>query len=118
MFWFGGKKKKDNQSITAKKSKKAKLTACYETNLTCLKAIFQDDDPIQFREFKSSNNNKIRFCVIYCDGLADSAIIDEHIIKPVMLDYIPDDTKIIDSLIMQVIQTDSAKKSQLFSGNY
>ncbi|MCM0758133.1 spore germination protein [Sporomusa sphaeroides DSM 2875] len=114
MFWFGGKKKKDNQPITAKKSKKAKLTACYETNLTCLKTIFQDDDPIQFREFKSNNNNKIRFCVIYCDGLADSAIIDEHIIKPVMLDYIPDDTKIIDSLIMQVIQTDSAKKVSSF----
>ena len=114
MFWFGGKKKKDNQPVTAKKSKKAKLTACYETNLTCLKTIFQDDDPIQFREFKSNNNNKIRFCVIYCDGLADSAIIDEHIIKPVMLDYIPDDTKIIDSLIMQVIQTDSAKKVSSF----
>ncbi len=114
MLWFGGKKQKKIHPVAKQLNNRSPkdLTACYETNLSSLKSIFQDDDPIKFREFKSNNNHALRFCIVYCDGLVSSSIIDEHIIKPLMLlDDNLQDTEIIDILLTQVVQTDDAKKT-------
>ena len=59
------------------------FTESLSENIGVLKAVFADVDPIKYREIETAEG--CRFCLVYFDGLVDSSIIDNHIIKPLML---------------------------------
>lgn len=89
------------------------LLPSHDDNISLIKALFQDDDTMQFRSLQSSNNKELHFTIVYCDGIVDSLIIDEHILRPLMsLADLPSGTQAVDTLMNQVIQINGAEKTK------
>ena len=87
------------------------LSSSLEQNLHLLKQIFADDELIKYREFSSPVNPQYKFCAVYCNGLVDVDIINEHIIKPLMLaKELPAKTRFSEQLSAQYIQTSEISK--------
>lgn len=57
-----------------------------EPNLTTLKSIFGKSDDSIFREFKIGIKKQTKAFVCFIDGLGDKKLIDEYVIKPLMVD--------------------------------
>ena len=88
------------------------LSSSLEKNIAQLKNIFVDDDTIGTRWITNCHNNTLRYCLVQNDGLVNSSIINENIIKPLMLskvDLIKGQQ--MDVLIHQVILTNQVKKT-------
>lgn len=60
------------------------LACSYDGLLAQVKELFAEDDIIKIREF-SNKSRKNNYCVVYCNGLVNTTLINEHIIKPLML---------------------------------
>ncbi len=85
----------------------------YQKNLSYLKQVFQDDDPITIHELNTGKDMKLRACLMFCDGLVDSSIIDNHILRPLAeLDGLPEEALSADLLISKVFQINSVKKAK------
>ncbi len=86
------------------------LSASLQSNLDMFKALFQDDDTALFRTVQGGVNGQYAFGLLYCDGLVNSAIMDEHILKPLM--EIEDGVPItIDTVMSRVVRINEAKKT-------
>lgn len=57
-----------------------------ELNLTSLRNTFRNSDDIIVREFKFGVKEKTKAFVCFIDGLGNKALINEYIIKPLMID--------------------------------
>lgn len=111
MSWFN-KYTEKNQKVLEEIPTRSlgSLTGYYENNMECLKRIFKDDDTIEYRELNTGIENNIKASLIFCDGLIDSAILDNHIIKPLAeLKKIPKEKSDADILLSKVIQINSVK---------
>lgn len=85
--------------------KDSKLSSSYDETMSALKLIFKDDDTMKFREFESTDGSERKFCVLYCNGMVDTNVINEHIIKPILLTKeLPEKEGVIDSLMHMIIQ--------------
>ncbi|WP_110954140.1 spore germination protein [Anaerosinus massiliensis] len=87
------------------------LSSCFEKNIDDLKALFAGDDTIAVRTIASCQNTQLRYCIAQNDGLVNPAIINENIIKPLILSKAPliyGDQ--IETLIHQVISINQIKK--------
>lgn len=62
------------------------LTTDLSSNLERVKQEIGHQSDIRFREFKLGGTN-IRAAIIFIDGLTDVPFLDEHVIKPLMLDF-------------------------------
>lgn len=89
MFKFISKKKK--QKIVEEKinglfppQERGKISKQYQKNLTYLKGVFENHDLIGFREISAGKEGIIQVCLVSCDGLINSEIIDNHLIRPLM----------------------------------
>ena len=80
------------------------LTASLDENLTMLKEFFADDDTLRIREIKSPNGE--RFASIYCDGLINSEIINEHVVKPLMT-RVDGVGETMEALLQKTVRVDS-----------
>ena len=63
--------------------KSMKLATSLKDNVETLEGLFKDDDTLRFRHVE--NTNGIKFCLIFCDGLIDGNMINEHAVKPLLL---------------------------------
>mgnify|MGYP000858739861 FL=1 len=87
------------------------LSGNYEEDIKWLKEIFKDDDSIVFRRLNIGVDGSINASLIFFDGLVDSAIIDNNIIKPLTeLEQIPKEKSAEDIFLSKVVQIDSVKK--------
>lgn len=66
------------------KDKTIKLTKSLDKNINIFEEIFENNDSIIYRSFKDKTSNKKKYCVIFCDGMADKSSINEYIIDPIM----------------------------------
>ena len=83
-----------------------------EKNIAELKNIFVDDGTIGTRWITNCHNNALKYCIVQNDGLVSSTIINENIIKPLMLSKVMlNKGQQIDTLIHQVILTNQVKKT-------
>ena len=117
MRWFRSLKGKRNEEKQLDKpippQKRGVLSGCYQEDIACLKKVFQDDDPITFRELSTGTDGNIRACLVFCDGLVDSAIMDNHLIRPLTkLEKIPEGEAPPDALLSRVFQVNSVKKAE------
>ena len=90
-----------------------KLDHSLDANVKLFKDIFNDNDTIVFRFFENRHDEKIKYCIIFIEGMADKTIINENIIKPVVQN--PADVNISDilgNLKNQVIYSNSIEKTQ------
>ncbi|MDR7870540.1 MAG: spore germination protein [Tissierellaceae bacterium] len=88
------------------------LTNSLDENIKLLKDIFSNDKTFIIREFQNQNNSKYKFCVFYMDGMADSNIITNSIIMPIMQIQKKATLNDVDFLSNQVILSSEVKKPQ------
>ncbi len=60
------------------------LSANLEDNIKLLDGIFQDVDPMLSRRIKNSENPEAEFCIYYSDGVVNTKLINEDIIRPLL----------------------------------
>jgi spore germination protein KA len=98
---------------SAEKNKTAKvLSSSLEENLAELKKIFVDDATIGTRWITNCHNTALKYCIVQADGLVNSAIINENIIKPLMLSKVSfSKEQKIDILVHQVISINQVKQT-------
>ena len=59
------------------------LTTDLQQNIAIMKEIFINDDTVIYREFTNHYNEQIKCCAIFIDGMVNTDLINEHIVKPI-----------------------------------
>jgi spore germination protein KA len=96
---------KINQSL-----EKVVLSKSLQSNISAIKKLFKDNNLLITRNLTNKNDSAYNYAITYCDGLADKSIINENIIKPLILS----DVKIsnaINDLIEKVLLIDDVKST-------
>ncbi|HEX9060344.1 MAG TPA: spore germination protein [Clostridia bacterium] len=94
-----------------------KLTGILEENIKTIKDIFSDDDTLAIRQFENRENSKIKCCIIFAEGMVNNEIVNENVIKPIMLCNSLDYKSIsADSIMSNVIMSNSIKKVEEVNG--
>lgn len=57
-----------------------------EENMKKLKEVFKDCDDVLFREFKVGTEQEHQFAVIQIDGIANKELVNQHALRPLMLE--------------------------------
>ncbi len=91
----------------------AALSISLDENIALIKSLFADDDTVRYREISSGGNMPLRFCVIFCDGLVNSMVMNEHVIEPILdacdLMFEP---SLADSISSRLVTVNSATKTR------
>lgn len=69
-----------NQPLT-----KNVLTASLAENIAIIDELFADVDIMRKKYIDNIHDKKIKYCIVYTDGVVNNAIIDENLIKPLLL---------------------------------
>lgn len=120
MFGFLGRRGKGKTQEALQKifprEEMGAVSESYRKTLEHLKTVFRDNDPIEFRELSVGGREPMQICLVFCDGLADAALIDDFLIRPLMRADAPGpDKRTADTLLSQVLQISSAKKTRDFN---
>lgn len=62
-----------------------KLKPTISENRAILDQLFQDVDIMLHREFCNAEDQSLKFCVYFSDGVSNSMMLGEHVIKPLIL---------------------------------
>ncbi|MCL2842388.1 MAG: spore germination protein [Oscillospiraceae bacterium] len=62
-----------------------KLKSTISENRAILDELFQDVDIMLHREFCNAEEQSLKFCIYFSDGVSDSMMLGEHVIKPLIL---------------------------------
>ncbi|WP_099190362.1 spore germination protein [Tepidibacter mesophilus] len=73
-----------NKILNKDENKTTKLTKSLDKNINIFKKVLENNDSIIYRTFIDKTSNKRKYCIIYCDGMADKPSINEYIIDPIM----------------------------------
>lgn len=116
MFGFFDKKRKQKRQGIFQEmflhEEMGEVSESYQETIAHLKNVFQDNDPIEFRELLVGRHEPIRVCFVFCDGLADASLIDNFLIRPLMqMDESALEKLTADTLLSSVLQINSAKKT-------
>ncbi|MGE5455857.1 MAG: spore germination protein [Ignavibacteriales bacterium] len=89
---------------------KKTISKSLEDNILYMKELFKNDDNFKTRYLENNNSDSLNYCLIYCDGMVNSIVINENIIKPLMLSqYDPSDENIVYNLAQHVLLIDDVK---------
>ncbi len=88
-----------------------------EDNISYMKELFNNDDTFITRYFENNNNKNLQYCLIYCNGMVNSIIINENIIKPLMVSkYDTSNEDIVSDLTEHVLMIDEVKITSKVKG--
>ena len=89
-----------------------KLANSLNENINMIKNIFINDSTVVYRELSVGKSSSIKCMLIYIDGMANSQIINENIIKPISLSDISriNASNIMDILMQKILLTGDNKK--------
>ncbi|MDF1493881.1 spore germination protein [Caproiciproducens sp. CPB-2] len=119
MFHFSSKRK--NTVVTEqvenlnRKLDENHLSRSLNTNVEIVKKLFTDVDILIVRYFQNNHDKDLKYCIVYCDGVVNSEIINENIIKPLMLSDAAGrhpDEPLADDLIENVVFINEIKKTK------
>ena len=81
-------------------------------NAETLKKLFSDVDVLIVRYVQNNRSEGMKFCIAYCDGVVNSALMNDSVLKPLMLsDACRPGPGLADSLIRDVLQVNEAQKT-------
>ena len=88
-----------------------KLVNSLDENINIIKKILFSDTTIVYRELSLGIPDSIRCMVIFIDAMADSQVVNENIIKPILLSKISDinQSNIMDILMRKILLTGDNK---------
>lgn len=87
------------------------LSKSLKDNIAHMKNLFIDDDVFIMREIDNNNDSTLHFAIAFCNGLVNTAIVSEFIIKPLNLAELINKEGIINDLTKNIIQIDDIKKT-------
>lgn len=88
------------------------LAHSLDKNIATLKQLFTDVDILKLRYIQNTHTPQLKYCIAYCDGVVNSAIINDSIMKPLQLsDAAQPGQGLIDTLMNQVLQINEAEKT-------
>ncbi|MBU3177441.1 spore germination protein [Clostridium estertheticum] len=90
-----------------------KLSKSLDENINIIKNIFINDTTVVYRALSIGKHTNPKCMLIYIDGMANLKVINEDVIKPLLLNDIPEinNSNIIDILIQKVLLTADNKKN-------
>lgn len=90
-----------------------KLVSSLDENVNIIKNIFLNDTTVIYREITVEKSVSFRCILIYTDGMADAQIINDDVIKPILLNETSytKQSEIIDVLMQKVLLTGDNKRS-------
>jgi spore germination protein KA len=87
-----------------------KLSRSLDDNVALLEGLFTDVDTLRTRRFACNRNTSLKYCIVYSEGVVDITVINDNIIKPLMLsDAAEPGRRLIDTLASGVLQVNDAK---------
>ena len=116
MFRFFSKNKQkivdDAVGGATQQLKDVGVSRSIDENITAIKELFTDVDILRLRRIENNHSKRLKYCIVYCDGVVDAAIINENIIKPLMLSDAAEPGKdLIDTLMNHVLQVNDIQKT-------
>ncbi len=83
-----------------------------EKNIETIKELFVDVDILRLKYITNNHDRKLKYCIVYCDGVVDNAIINDSIIKPLMVSSVQVKSKNpIDIVMNQIVQINDMEKA-------
>lgn len=84
-----------------------------EYNIRQIQNIFKNEQTLIIRRIETPRENKLRFALIYCDGMVNNKLMNEDVIRP-LLEFEPDANQknLVDVIATQVTLSDSVEKTQ------
>lgn len=90
-----------------------KISRILDENVTLIKRLFKDVDILRTRYIENKNDSRLKYCIMYCEGVVDTSVINENIIKPLMLSEAAEAGKgLLDELTGNVLQISDVKKTE------
>ncbi|NLJ30268.1 MAG: spore germination protein [Clostridiales bacterium] len=92
------------------------FTRNLEDNITKIQNIFRNDNTLIVRRLETRAEPKLRYALIYCDGMVNNKLTNEDIIRP-LLEFAPAKSgrapaDLVDVIAAQVTLSDSVEKTQ------
>ncbi|MDP4180734.1 MAG: spore germination protein [Bacillota bacterium] len=88
------------------------LTNSLQRNIELMKEIFNSDDTFITRQFENMQNKNIKGCIFFIEGMVNNEIINENIIKPIVISTsINVKNNVIDSILQHVIFSNSVERT-------
>lgn len=88
------------------------LSPSLEENVSAIRRLFADVDILRVKYVDNTHDKGFKCCLLYCDGMVDSAILSENLIKPLMLSQSVPGGNTLDVLMNQVVQVGEGSKSR------
>ncbi len=117
MFHFFSKAKENIINQEAKDLNKpieeSSFSSSLNQNIEMLQKLFADVDVFVVRTFQNNYNSAIQYALIYFDGVVNSTIINDNIIRPLMLSQsVEEGSNLTDSLSKNVVMINEATKTK------
>ncbi len=109
------KQKKIDQKVKELNSglKDLKFGITLEENKRMFLEIFKDVGTLRVRDVRNRYNEDLHFCLIFCDGVTDKNVINQHAVKPLVESKtMQKDENLTDSLMEQLVFINSVKVSE------
>lgn len=91
-----------------------KLSTSLDKNLGVIKDLFRDVDIMRYKMILTAGDEPVRCCAVFSDGLVESAIVNDNIVKPLMLSSVRPSGGLLDYLLESVIQVSETKTTDNF----
>ena len=76
--------RRHEQSASQSSNNEQKLDTSLDKNKALIRNIFQNDETLIIREFQNKGLKSSSCCIVYIEGMVNSELINENIIKPVL----------------------------------
>jgi hypothetical protein len=84
-----------------------------EPNLKYILNLFQGDDTLRHRFITNKGKQEHKFCIIYADGMVDSKLMSDNIVRPLMQYKFPENCNdLVGTVQESVISVNSAERTQ------
>ncbi len=90
-----------------------KLSSSLDENIETIKEIFNNDGTLINRLFKNQHNPGLKYCIFFVNGMVDSRLINENIIRPIITNSIIEKgADAINQLHHQIIAADNVTRTK------
>ena len=92
------------------------ISSSLDRNVDTIIKLFEDVEILRLKYITNNHDSRLNYCIVYCDGVVDNAIINDSIIKPLMLSSVPVAGKSsVDTVMQKIVQINDSEKADKLS---
>ncbi|MEL7609033.1 MAG: spore germination protein [Bacillota bacterium] len=111
------KKNKETQEVSDSLNSSLalmKLSSSLEKNIGMMKELFRDVDIMRYKTIETAGEPPVRCCAVFSDGLVDSAVVNDSVVKPLMLSPARPVGGLMEYLLESVVQVSETSTADDF----